>query len=232
LKEVENFMNYKNMKQFFFLVNFVFLLGMISTAQASAELAEPQKAIEKASVKLQKELKDDGFLTDFAKINHFVEEVIEPHMDFNKISKLVVGKHWRRASEEEKKNFEKEFKILLVRTYSRAFIGFDDWSVDFLPLDMNKAVKQVKNTKAVTVRTKIIQPGKSPFTINYKMWLVDGKWKTYDVVLEGVSLVKNFRTSISRRMSKPGASLSKVTAYLSKKNITALNRLKEEDKQS
>jgi len=210
-------------KRLFLFATFAFVLGgfSLSTAQA-AELVAPQLAIEKASNTLKTNLQRKDFTKDFSEINAFVEQVINPHMDFNKISSLVVGKYWRKATAEEKKRFIQEFKTLLIRTYSRAFIDFDEWSIRFLPLNMEKAVKKVKNTQAVVVKTEILQPGKRPFSINYRMWMVDGEWKVYDILIEGISLVKNYRTSIGSRVKKPGSSLATVTEYLSKKNTAAL----------
>lgn len=216
-------MKHKEIKSVFLLAIFTAIFGFLSVAKvAAAELQAPQLAIEKASNQLKSKLQDENFTKDFAKINEFVEQVIDPHMDFDKISSLVVGKFWRKATREEKKNFQKEFKTLLVRTYSRAFIDFDDWSIRFLPLNMETAVKTVKNTQAVIVKTEILQPGKRPFSINYRMWMVNDKWKVYDIMIEGISLVKNYRTSIGARVKQPGASLATVTDYLAKRNVDAL----------
>ncbi len=199
------------------------------------ELAEPQIAIQKASVKLKENLQDESFLNDFSKINHFVNEVIEPHTDFDKMAKLVVGKYWKTTTEDEKKSFKAEFKTLLVRTYSRAFIDFDEWTMQFFPLNMETAVRTVKSKKGVVIksvliRTKILQPGKRPFPISYKMWMVNGEWKTYDIIIEGISLIKNYRKSIGTRIKKSATGLSEVTAYLAKKNKAAL--AKRENKEN
>jgi len=222
-----------HIKRLFLFSTFAFFAGsfFISTAQA-AELVGPQITIEKASTILRNQLQSQDFTKDFAEINTFVEQVINPHMDFNKISSLVVGKYWRKATAEEKKSFIQEFKTLLIRTYSRAFIDFDEWSIRYLPLNMETAVKKVKNTQAVVVKTEILQPGKRPFSINYRMWKVDGDWKVYDILIEGISLVKNYRTSIGSRIKKPGSSLATVTEYLSKKNSAALAGNKGENGQS
>mgnify|MGYP000462159501 CR=1 FL=1 len=216
-------------KKLFLAAVFTFFTGALSVSTAvAADLAAPQVAIEKASEILKQNLQDKNFTQDFAKINEFVEDVIDPHMDFNKIASLVVGKYWRRATVDEKKNFIQEFKTLLVRTYSRAFIDFDDWSMRFLPLNMETAVKKVKNTQAVIVKTEILQPGKRPFSINYRMWMVDGKWKVYDIMIEGISLVKNYRKSIGARVKKAGSNLASVTEYLAKKNSAALAKKTDE----
>lgn len=228
-------MTYRKMTRFLFLASISFVLGLFSVSKVMAdELAEPQLAIKTASVKLKQNLKDESFINDFSKINQFVKEVIEPHTDFEKIAKLVVGKYWRSATGEQKKAFVAEFKTLLVRTYSRAFIDFNEWSMEFLPLDMETAVKKAKNKKgdvikSVMIRTKILQPGKPAFPISYKMWLVDGTWKTYDIVIEGISLVKNYRSSIGTRIKNSKSGLSEVTEFLAGKNKAALAKKQDDD---
>jgi phospholipid transport system substrate-binding protein len=228
----------QNIKHFLILFSFTVVFSLASTAKVvAAELVGPQVAIAEASVKLKENLEDEQFLNDFAKINRFVEDVIEPLMDFNKIAKLVVGKYWRKATVDEKNDFEKEFKILLVRTYSRAFIGFDNWTLEFPSLNMDTAVKTVENKKgqvirSVMVKTNILQAGKRPFSISYKMWMVEGEWKTYDIVIEGISLVKNYRKSIGTRIKKTGSGLTSVTAYLAKKNKAALAKKETKEKVS
>jgi len=204
------------LKQLFLLAFLGLLIGLAPVTNAnSADLSEPQIAIENASNKLKEKLQDETFTQDFSKINLFVEDVIEPHMDFGRISALVLGKLWRKASKEEKVSFKKEFKTLLIRTYSRAFIDFKEWSVRFLPLKIEK------DTKKIIVKTEILQPGVQPLAVNYRMLLTKGKWKVYDIMIEGVSLVTNYRTSIKTEYKKTG-SLQAVIERLSARNVVAL----------
>lgn len=226
-------MKHQDIKRLFTFFIFVFVFSLLSVSKVvAAELLAPQVAIEKASNILKEKLQDKGFTKDFARINDFVKDVIDPHTDFKKIASLVAGKYWRRATNDERKAFEKEFKTLLVRTYSRAFVGFENWTVRFLPLDMEKSVRKAGKAKSIFVRTEILQPDKRPFSINYRMWLVDGKWKVYDIVIEGISLVKNYRTSIGNRIKKAGSSLGKVAEYLAKKNSDALASTDKKEQQS
>jgi phospholipid transport system substrate-binding protein len=182
----------------------------------SANLETPQNGIKIISNKLKDKLKDESFITDFAQTSAFVENVIKPHVDFNRMSALVLGKLWKTASKDEKIRFSKEFQTLLVRTYSRAFIEFKEWSVRFLPLRMKLGSK-----KAI-VKTEILQPGIQPLAVNYRMVLTRGRWKAYDIMIEGVSLVTNYRTSIKNEVRKSG-SLNAVIEQLAKRNTAALS---------
>lgn len=207
--------NYVKKLVIFVICGFVFGLLPVSKA-ISADLMAPQIAIQTASNKLKKRLQDKNGTQDFAQINLFVEEVINPHVDFNRISALVLGKLWKKATREEKLRFKKEFQTLLVRTYSRAFVEFKDWSVRFLPYKLKAGEKKV------IVKTQILQPGIQPLAVNYRMILTKGEWKVYDIMIEGVSLVTNYRTSIKNEVKKLG-SLSAVIDELAKKNKAALS---------
>lgn len=181
----------------------------------AAELLLPQQAIENASTQLKEKLQNPSFTKDFAQITEFVESVIYPHVDFNRISALVLGRLWRTASPEERVRFTKEFQTLLIRTYSRAFVEFNDWSVRFLPLKMAPGIKKV------VVKTEILQPGIQPIGVDYRMLLVKGQWKVYDIMIEGVSLVTNYRTTFNNEVKSKG-SLTAVIDALATRNTEAL----------
>ena len=192
------------------------LLGLMPVTKAIADdLLPPQQAIHTASEKLQQRLQDKSFTKDFSKITQFVNEVIYPHTDFDRISELVLGKIWKTATVDERERFKHEFQTLLVRTYSRAFVEFNDWSVRFLPLEMGS------DDKKVVVRTEVLQPGIQPIGVNYRMLLSGGEWKAYDIMIEGVSLVTNYRTTFSQEVQTKG-SLNAVIEGLVKRNAEAL----------
>ena len=194
-----------------------FLLACLwswTTANAS-DLLPPQQAIQAASDKLQQKLQDKAFSQNFSQVAEFVDKTIYPHTDFDKISELVLGKLWQSASSDEKNRFKKEFQTLLVRTYSRAFVEFKNWSVRFLPLDMENGANKVM------VKTEVLQPGLQPISVNYRMFLSNGDWKAYDIMIEGVSLVTNYRSTFSNEVKTKG-SLTAVIESLSKRNAEAL----------
>jgi phospholipid transport system substrate-binding protein len=188
---------------------------MLSTTVNASELSAPQQAIQEASDKLQERLQDKSFSQNFAKVAEFVDQTIYPHTDFDKISELVLGKLWKSASNDEQSRFKQEFKTLLVRTYSRAFVEFKDWSVRFLPLEMENGANKV------VVKTEVLQPGLQPISVNYRMLLNNGQWKAYDFMIEGVSLVTNYRSTFSNEVKTKG-SLTAVIEGLAKRNAEAL----------
>ncbi|WP_432744003.1 ABC transporter substrate-binding protein [Methylobacter sp. G7] len=194
----------------------VALLGLMPVTNViAAELLPPQQAINVASMQLQERMQDKSFTTDFAKITEFVNKAIYPHTDFDRIAALVLGKLWKTATNDERERFKHEFQTLLVRTYSRAFVEFKDWSVRFLPLDMEG------DATKVIVKTEVLQPGIQPIGVNYRMLLSNGEWKAYDIMIEGVSLVTNYRTTFTNEVQSKG-SLNAVIDSLAKRNAEAL----------
>ena len=186
------------------------------TDAAAADLIEPERVIEDTSNELKVRMQEPGFTKDFRKITEFVHSVIYPHADFDLISSLVLGKLWKNATPTEKAAFKKEFQTLLIRTYSRAFVEFKEWSVRFLPINADG------DQRKVMVKTEILQPGLQPIAVNYRMLFNRGEWKVYDILIEGVSLVTNYRTSFKNEVERTG-SLQEVINQLAKRNSEALS---------
>lgn len=188
---------------------------MPATKAMADNLQPPQQVIQNVSTQLQQKLRDKSFTKNFAQVAQYVHNVIDPHTDFDKIAPLVLGKYWKTATSGEQERFKHEFQTLIVRTYSRAFVEYNDWSIRYMPVEMaDEATK-------VIVKTEVLQPGRQPVDVNYRMFLSKGEWKVYDIMIDGVSLVTNYRSSFSEEIQKKG-SLSAVIDALAKRNVEAL----------
>ena len=133
-----------------------------------------------------------------AKVYQLVEAKILPNFDFNRMTQLAVGKHWPRATAQQKQSLVAEFRNLLVRTYSSSLTAFSGQTVDFKPMVMKP------DDTDVTVRSEIRQPGGQPIPIDYSMYKTSFGWKVYDVAIDGVSLVTNYRASFSSTIRQSG----------------------------
>jgi phospholipid transport system substrate-binding protein len=204
-------------KQYIVFGLFLVLLGFMSVPDVIAgELLPPQQVIQNVSAQIQERLKDKSFTQNFAQVNQFVNGVIDPHTDFAKIAPLVLGKHWKTATTEEQQRFTHEFQTLLIRIYSRAFVEYNDWSIHFIPVEMpNTATK-------VIVKTEVLQPGQNPVDVDYRMYLSKGEWKVYDIMIAGVSLVTNYRSTFDNEIQQNKGSLSAVIDALVKRNVEML----------
>jgi phospholipid transport system substrate-binding protein len=197
------------------------IFGLLPIANvAAADLLPPQVAINDVSTQLKSQLQSNVSSQDFAQITAMVETIIYPHVDFDRISALVLGKHWRKADKDQRKRFKKEFKTMLVRTYARAFLEFNEWSVHFMPMTLEDGAK-----KAI-VKTEVLQPGLQPIHVDYRMINKKGEWKVYDIMIAGISLVTNYRTSFRNEMKRRG-SLDAVIANLEQRNADALSNKEE-----
>lgn len=151
---------------------------------------------------------------DQAKIFALAEEKILPNFNFQRVSRLVLGKNWTRASEAQKAGFQKEFRTLLLRTYATALSKYQNQKIEFLPLRMKE------DAKAVSVKTKILQDGGQPIAVNYSLAREETSWKVYDIVIEGVSLVTNYRGQFSQEIRSNG--IDSLIKKLTDKNAAAL----------
>ena len=135
------------------------------------------------------------------KIAELAEAKVLPHFDFNRMTRLAVGRNWQQASDAQKEQLVKEFRTMLVRTYSTSLTAYRNQTIEVKPVKMAAADKEV------TVRTAVIQQGGPSIPIDYAMEKADSGWKVYDVVIDGASIVHNYRAQfarIIRDVSYPG----------------------------
>ena len=136
---------------------------------------------------------------DSSGIYELVQERILPHFDFRVMSRGALGRYWRRATEAQKQRIAEEFQELLVRTYATTLLNYSDQEVEYLPF------RGKPDDKRVTVSTRVHDKGGPPIPINYRLYRTsDGRWKIYDVVVDGVSLVSNYRSSFAAEIKKGG----------------------------
>lgn len=135
---------------------------------------------------------------DSTKLYGLVDEIVLPHFDFRAMSAWVLGKYWRQATAEQRQRFTDEFRTLLVRTYAKSLLDYADENIEFLPLNAPAEADDV------TVRSEVRQTTGQAIPINYSMHVKDDRWKVYDVSVDGVSLVTNYRSSFSSQIRKDG----------------------------
>lgn len=178
---------------------------------AADELTPAQQVIEDTSNEIKLLLKRDRDLleSDPGYVYRMVDEVLVPHFDLNRISSLVLGKYWRRAKADQKETFKIEFKRMLVRTYATAFNELDEWQMTYLPS------RKGKRENDVMVRTKILRNGPT-VAVDYRMRDKGQGWKVYDVKIEGMSLITNYRSSFNRLIRTSG--MNGLLTHLSENN--------------
>ena len=197
---------------FFFLKKWIitFIIILLPTT-VFAGLA-PDEVIRKTADDVISALKSDKSIQDGNKKNLYqlAEEKIFPSFNFEKISRLVLGKAWRKATDLQKKQFKSEFRSLLLRTYSIALSKYKDQGIEIKPMRMKPA------DEIVTVKTEIVQDGAQPIKVNYALAKNGNTWLVFDIVIEGVSLVTNYRSQFSSEIRKGG--MDSLNKKLAKKN--------------
>jgi phospholipid transport system substrate-binding protein len=160
----------------------------------------PEKLIRNASdqVLSQIRLNPGLFQRDPAKLYALVDEVVLPHFDFATMADMALGRYKSKISAEQRRLITIEFKILLVRTYAKALLEYNNQKIIYLPTEGSLAEGDV------TVRTEIEQAGGFPIPLNYSLKQSQQGWKVYDISVDEISLVTNYRSSFSREIRKNG----------------------------
>lgn len=135
---------------------------------------------------------------DQAKIFALAEEKIVPNFNFDHVCKLVLGKNFSKATKDQQDAFEREFRSLLIRTYASALSKYRNQTIEYKPL------RESADEKQVVVKTQILQPGGQPLGVDYSVEQIGDAWKVYDITIEGVSLVTNYRGQFSNEVRQSG----------------------------
>ena len=192
------------------------LLGMLAFSASAHGMPEPQALVKEASDNMLKALKDNEaeLETNPQKIYSLVQDILFPHFDFERMAKLALGRSWRDASAEQQAQFVEEFRLLLVRTYATAMLEYTNEEIRFLPFrdDIEKG--------RVTVPMEVVQPNGPSVPMALSLYKnKNDEWKVYDVKIEGISLVTNYRSSFNRDIRTSG--MDALIENLAKRNDKA-----------
>ncbi|HTT40180.1 MAG TPA: ABC transporter substrate-binding protein [Burkholderiales bacterium] len=134
-----------------------------------------------------------------AKMAQLIEQVIAPHFDFERMTRLAVGRAWRQASPDQRKALIEEFRTLLIRSYSTAYSSYKTIVVNVKPLRLQGGEDDVQ------VKSEIKLPGDTPpISVDYSMYKSSAEWKVYDVTVDGVSLVTTYRSTFAEEIQQNG----------------------------
>jgi phospholipid transport system substrate-binding protein len=147
------------------------------------------------------------------KLYALIEEKILPNFDFDRVSRMVLGKNWKAATPEQQASFQKEFRSLLLRTYSSALGKYKNQVIEYKPLRVEP------DAKNVSVKTQVLQAGGQPVAVDYSLVKSENGWKVYDIVIENVSLVTNYRSQFSDEIRQNG--IDSLNKKLADKNKAA-----------
>ncbi|MDQ7076020.1 MAG: ABC transporter substrate-binding protein [Gammaproteobacteria bacterium] len=178
-----------------------FLAFSLLSAFSTLALADsPQEMVIKTTDSLFELLKkeQDRLQSDPVFLRQQVDELILPHMDFNAMTKLAVGKNWRKATAKQRRELEAQFRELLVSTYANSLSEFAKHEIKFLPFRTSSRKNRAQ------VRSQVLQAGAASISMVYRLRKKKEQWKIYDITIDGISLVTNYRSSFTGEVSKNG----------------------------
>ncbi len=169
-------------------------------AAAPSATAAPEVLVRDLSTEVLATIKADKALAsgDVNRVQKLIDEKILPYVDFQKMTQLAVGRGWRQATPEQRAALTREFRALLVRTYSGALSQVTDHKVELRPFRAQPADTDV------LVRTSVVASRGDPIQLDYRLEKTDAGWKIYDVNILGVWMVENYKTQFASQINAGG----------------------------
>ena len=174
----------------------ILVLSLVcASPSVAAEIASAREVIEQTAAAVVAVLKQSELSTEVRR--RHIEEIAYERFDFNTMSRLVLARNWKRFSEEQKATFVAEFRIYLSRSYGQRLNRYEQEDVAITG-------ERAEARGDVTVLTKIVGGQFDGSQIDYRLRESDGEWRIIDVVIEGVSLVSNYRSQFKEVIGNKG----------------------------
>ena len=175
------------------------LVLLVFTTPASSD-QPPLELVRDASTQMLMMLKEEktSIKENPARLDEMVAEIVLPHFDLERMGRWTLGKYWRNANPQQREEFVKEFRALLIRSYGRALLDYADAEIVYLPFRMQDDETRVK------VHTELSRSNENSVKITYSMHSTANGWKIYDVAIQGISLVTNYRSTFMNKVKKDG----------------------------
>jgi phospholipid transport system substrate-binding protein len=173
------------------------IIGMLS---CSVMAASPNDIVRSAADSLEAAIegRKDELSVDQDALFAVVDQVLLPIFDRHYAAQLVLGRHWRNASDDERSEFVQAFYQSMLRKYGEGILQFDQGSLEILPF-------RGDDTKPrVTDRTIVRLDDGTKVPVNYGFVNRDTGWMMFDVTIEGISCVRNYRTEINAEIQATG----------------------------
>ncbi len=176
------------------------LPAMIVMLGWSAEALTPREVVEQTASGLQAKLhgKEEYYADNLDQLHVVIDEILLPHFDVRLAGRLVLGKHWRSATEDQRDRFIDVFYTFLIRTYAKGMLEFDQDGLTIF------ADQEPPSENRVVVRTELRLDDGTRVPVNYNLRKSSKGWKVYDVRIDGVSYVQNYRSQFNAEISARG----------------------------
>lgn len=171
----------------------IVLIGIFTTAQVFASATDEVKKTVDQVVKIvaDKDMKKNEQIR-----RKTLKQAISAIFDYTEMSKRSLGRYWNQRTPDEKKQFVELFATLLEKTYANKIESYHNEKIVY--------IKETTDGNYSEVKSRITNPARDEFSLDYRLINKNGTWMVYDVVIEGVSLVSNYRGQFSRIVSERG----------------------------
>ncbi len=178
------------------------ILFLLSSSNVALSAEDPVKMLKDITQHVLTELK-----VNYQEIKHepekvysFVNSLVLPHVDFVEMARWVVGRNvWHKASNEARKAFIEEFKMFITKNYTKLLLKCIHEEIEFFPLR-----EDWKNQRHIQVSSFIKKGNYSSTRMDYQLILQDNKWKVYDILIEGASLLEGYQAQFSEDVQRGG----------------------------
>ena len=183
-----------------YIRKYLILLMFFSCASVQAQMTAPDVLARSVTDEVLAVIRADKDIQsgNQKKIIDLVEARVLPHFSFPRMTQLAMGRNWREANADQQKRLIAEFRALLVRTYTTALTQYRNQTIDYRPLRM------APGDNEVVVQSLIRQQSGPPVAVDYNMEKTDNGWKVYNLKIEGVSLIENYRNTFNTEVQKHG----------------------------
>lgn len=173
-----------------------FLAGQPGAGAVDAEKQSPEVIVKTVTTEMLTALRNqqEAYKNDPRQMVSLIERIIVPHFDIRLMAREALGLNWRRATPEQQKRFMAAFRKLLVNDYSDEFRNYSNQAVEFLP------EHAVPGKDYALVSTHVTSPGEQPVKVDYRLYRVGSDWRIYDVEIDGISLLFNYRDNFSEEL--------------------------------
>lgn len=192
----------------------ILLVAFMALSQSMVAQTSPIPMLERAANQIISTLKANkaNLKSNPEIIYKAVEDNLLPNVDVAGMSRSVLGRQaWSKATEAERIQFSKAFTRLVIRTYSSPLAQYSDETVQFLPL------RGSLNSRFIRVNSVIVRSAGQNIPLSYSLVSKDGRWKIYDISVEGVSLLQSFRSQFAQALQH--SSISQVIKEMQQKQI-------------
>lgn len=182
---------------------FLLMLSLLFTAAAGqAHAKTPDAVVKEGTERLQTLIVQNHarYRADLPGFYQVVNDVVVPYFDVPFISKTVLARNYREATPEQRKRFQEAFKNMLIRSYANALLEYhDSVKVEWKPL------RAAPDATDVVVNSALLRSqGQQPVAVGFALHKTGEDWKVYDIVIENISLVTNFRGQFAAEIRKSG----------------------------